>query len=130
VRILGLTVIVVELLGWFIAQPSLRKNRPSVLTVDAARLEGHVRTLSQTFHPRDWTHPENLSKCADYIAGQFAGAGAVVESQRFEVEGREYRNVTGRFGVGKGSKVVVGAHYDSNDDHRHRILPQPGLSHA
>lgn len=116
VRILGLTVIVVELLGCFIAQPSFRKNHPSALSVDADRLKVHVRTLSQTFHPRDSTHPENLAGCADYIAKQFADAGAAVESQRFEVEGREYRNVIGRFGVGKGSKVVVGAHYDSCDD--------------
>ncbi len=116
VQILGLTIVVIELLGCFIAQPSFRKNHPSALSVDSDRLKVHVRMLSQTFHPRDWTHSENLAKCADYIAGQFAGAGAVVESQVFEVEGREYRNVIGRFGSGKGSKVVVGAHYDSCDD--------------
>ncbi len=37
----------------------------------------------------------------------------MLESQVFTARGKQYRNVIGRFGVGKGSKVVVGAHYDS-----------------
>jgi Zn-dependent M28 family amino/carboxypeptidase len=72
--------------------------------------------LSETFHPRDWEHKENLEKCADYIAMHLTNAGAVAESQVFEVEGQKYRNVIGRFGVGQGSKLVVGAHYDSCGD--------------
>lgn len=115
-RILGLLVIVIEMTGCFIAQPTFRKNHPSTVSVSADKLEGHVRILSQTFHPRDWEHPSNLGKCADYIAGHFAEAGAAVESQEFEVRGQRYRNVIGRFGAGKGAKVVVGAHYDSCGD--------------
>jgi len=79
-------------------------------------LKLHVSALSQTFHPRDYLHEAILTKCADYITRHFAKAGAAVESQVFEVGGRQYRNVIGRFGVGKGSKVVVGAHYDSCGD--------------
>jgi Zn-dependent M28 family amino/carboxypeptidase len=104
------------MIGCFIAQPTFRKNHPSTVSVDAARLKVHVSTLSRTFHPRDWEHPANLSKCADYIATQFANTGAAVESQEFKVQGKRYRNVIGRFGVGKGSKVVVGAHYDTCGD--------------
>jgi hypothetical protein len=115
-RILGLLVVIVEMIGCFIAQPTFRKNHPSTVSVDAARLKVHVSTLSRTFHPRDWEHPANLSKCADYIATQFANTGAAVESQEFKVQGKRYRNVIGRFGVGKGSKVVVGAHYDTCGD--------------
>lgn len=44
---------------------------------------------------------------------QLPAMRAALESQVFTVRGKEYRNVIGRFGVGKGSKVVVGAHYDS-----------------
>ena len=115
-RILGMVVVIVEMTGYFIAQPTTRKNHPSAVAVDAARLQAHVVTLSQTFHPRDWEHPANLSKCADYITTHFTKAGAAVESQEFKVQGKSYRNVIGRFGVGKGSKVVVGAHYDACGD--------------
>jgi Zn-dependent M28 family amino/carboxypeptidase len=111
-----LVVVIVEMAGCFIAQPTFRRNHPSAVSVDADRLKVHVSTLSRTFHPRDWEHPANLAMCADYIATQFTNAGAVVESQEFKVQGNRYRNVIGRFGVGKASKVVVGAHYDTCGD--------------
>ena len=112
-RILLMVLVIVELAGWVISQPTFRKNHPSAIDVPTERLKAHVSTLSQTLHPRDSEHPGNLAKCADYITRQFEVAGAAVESQEFEVEGQRYRNVIGRFGVGKGSKSVVGAHYDS-----------------
>ena len=113
IRILCTVAIVVWTVGCIIAQPTFRKNRPSAVTVDAARLKAHVGTLSEALHPRDWTHVDNLAKCADYIATHFTNAGAAVQSQVFDVEGRQYRNVIGRFGVGKGAKVIIGAHYDT-----------------
>ena len=113
VRILGMVVLVMLVTNCFVAQPTFRKNHSSTVKVSAERLEVHVRALSETFHPRDWEHPANLEQCANYIAGHFATAGATVESQAVAVQGKQYRNVIGRFGVGKGSKVVVGAHYDS-----------------
>jgi hypothetical protein len=112
-RILGALFIIVQMAGCFIAQPTLRKNHASALAVDAGRLKSHVCMLSQSLHPRDSEHLENLDQCADYIAGHFVNAGAAIESQAFEVEGKRYRNVIGRFGVGKGSKLVIGAHYDT-----------------
>lgn len=58
----------------------------------------------------------NLDKCADYIAMHFTNAGATTTSQVFTVRDRQYQNVIGRFGVGQGPKIVVGAHYDSCGD--------------
>jgi len=115
-RILLIVFVIVQMAGCFIAQPSFHTNRVSAVHVDAGRLRSHVCTLSQTFHPRDSEHMENLGKCADFIAGHFVEAGAATESQAFSVERRTYRNVIGRFGVGKGSKLVIGAHYDSYSD--------------
>lgn len=71
-----------------------------------------METLTLSFAPRNWRHTNNLDKSADYISQHFKKAGAVVEYQTFTVQGKQYRNVIGRFGVGKGSKIVVGAHYD------------------
>lgn len=72
--------------------------------------------LSKTFHSRDWQNPANLDRCADYIAGHFERAGAKVEFQDFTVMEKRYRNVIGRFGVGKAGKIIIGAHYDSCSD--------------
>lgn len=58
---------------------------PSEKKSDPERLRRHVVALSETFHPRDWTHPENLNRCADYIAGEMKAAGADVEMQDFTV---------------------------------------------
>jgi Zn-dependent M28 family amino/carboxypeptidase len=69
--------------------------------------------LSQTLHPRNYEHVANLDKCANYIAEHFVIAGAAVDTQVFDVEGRRYQNVIGRFGAGNGAKVVIGAHYDT-----------------
>ena len=51
--------------------------------------------------------------CADYVARNFKQAGAAVEFQPFSMHGRQYRNIIGRFGVGRGRKIIVGAHYDA-----------------
>lgn len=115
-RVLLSVAVVVIAVGCVVSQPTFRRNRPSVVTVDADKLKAHVSTLSQALHPRDWQHPENLDACAEYIAMHLKNAGAAVTSQVFTVQDREYQNVIGRFGIGRGSKVVVGAHYDSCGD--------------
>ena len=113
VRILCALVIVVMAVWWLISQPTFRGNQVSIATVDTDRLKTHVGTISQTLYPRDWKYTDNLNKCADYIAMHFANAGATVESQVFSVQSGQYRNVIGRFGVGQGAKIIIGAHYDA-----------------
>lgn len=105
--------IVVLAVWWLISQPTFRKNQASTAAVDSNRLKSHVGTISQTFYPRDWSYVDNLNRCADYIAMHFTNAGAVVESQAVNAQGRQYRNIIGRFGVGQGAKVIIGAHYDA-----------------
>ncbi len=101
---------------YLVAQPSARKNEPSPVKADPKLLRQHVVTMSETFHPRDWQSPKNLNRCADYIAKQFKDSGATVEMQDYEIHRVTYRNVIGRFGVGKNKKIIIGAHYDSCDD--------------
>lgn len=112
-RVLGVVAVIVFAVWLVVAQPTFSGNSRSQATVDPMKLRGHVDTLAHTFHPRDWHHPDNLDKAAEYIAGHFKAAGAAVEFQDFAVQDKRYRNVIGRFGVGKGRKVVVGAHYDA-----------------
>lgn len=81
--------------------------------VDPARLETHVRYLTETCLPRDWQSPLGLEKAADYIAHTLRGAGGRVSEQTFEVCGKPFRNIIASFGPGTGVRVVVGAHYDA-----------------
>jgi Zn-dependent M28 family amino/carboxypeptidase len=87
--------------------------------VDLERLRAHVRTLSETFHPRDWQHPENLDRAAAFIGEEFRRARGRVSEQPLQAQGRNYRNVLALFGPAAGERVVVGAHYDTAG-------PQPG----
>jgi Zn-dependent M28 family amino/carboxypeptidase len=114
----ALTLAVVILLvaaWWTVTQPIVAKpaESHSSMTVSPARLEAHVRTLSETLVPRSFTYPENLDRAAAYIAEQFRGAGGMVSEQPYQVNGRTYRNVIARFGPDTRERIVVGAHYDA-----------------
>src|SRR5882724_9799342 len=80
---------------WFVATQPLFSSEPHSVsvTVDPARLEGHVRMLSETFSPRDWAHPHNLERAAAYIKTEIEKAGGTVAEQAYQMEGNTYRNV-------------------------------------
>ena len=104
----------VAAVGIYIAQPMLTSApadyRPAV---EPARLEAHVRMLSETFRPRDARHPDNLERTAAYVEDELRRAGARIRSQDVVVPGQVYRNVIGEFGPASGPRIVVGAHYDA-----------------
>ncbi|HEX8824006.1 MAG TPA: M28 family peptidase, partial [Archangium sp.] len=81
--------------------------------VDPERLKAHVRTLSETFHPRDHAHPENLERAASYLAEALSQAGGRVRSEPYTVNGASYRNVIATFGPESEERLVIGAHYDA-----------------
>ncbi len=101
---------------YLVAQPSTRSNEPSSKKSDEVRLRKHVDALSKNFHPRNSDNPANLNRCAEYISTNLKDAGATVEMQEFIVDRITYKNVIGRFGVGKPKKIIIGAHYDSCDE--------------
>jgi len=112
---LGLVGLLVA--AWFaITQPVIFGGVKSVDSppVDAARLEAHVRMLSETFSPRDEGHPENLDRAAAYLRKEFEQAQAAdVAEQPFQARGKTYRNVIASFGPRTKELIVVGAHYDA-----------------
>jgi Zn-dependent M28 family amino/carboxypeptidase len=83
---------------------------------DPSRLEELVRRIVFDFHPRDFSHPENLSRAAVYIGDSLKRAGADVSVQLFEAGGAAYRNVIGSFGPQTNDVIVVGAHYDTDGE--------------
>jgi len=97
-------------------QPTRKRNSPTTRQLDPNRLEKHVRMLSETFAPRNYKRHWNLEKTANYISTHFAQAGGELSEQAYEVDGRNYRNVIVAFGPETGSRIVVGAHYDTYED--------------
>jgi Zn-dependent M28 family amino/carboxypeptidase len=91
--------------------PNTEVNR--TVSVEPARLETHVRMLSEIFFPRDEKHPENLDRVAAYIRQEFARAKGKVVEQLYTAKGETYRNVIALFGPDTVERIVVGAHYDS-----------------
>lgn len=112
-RILMGVGVVLLVLWLVIAQPRWPTHEPVSFSVPTEQLEQHVRRLSVSFHPRNWRHSANLDRCADYVRGELAAAGAVVRDQPYEVHGMLFRNVIGRFGPEQGELLVIGAHYDA-----------------
>jgi Zn-dependent M28 family amino/carboxypeptidase len=78
-------------------------------------LQEHVIELSQNIGERNFIRYESLNRAAEYIERAFQENGYLPESQSYELEGKEYRNI---FAVLKGKRapeeiIVVGAHYDT-----------------
>ena len=117
--VVGLTILLVLLWVWGTQPLFVEIERQRVPPVSPARLQIHVRTLSETFFPRDAAHPENLDRAAAYIREEFVQASGRVSEQPFEIAGRTYRNVLAWFGPDTRERIVVGAHYDAAG-------PQPG----
>ncbi len=108
-------VILLNLMIWFwVTQPVfiLKSNNQSLL-VDEEKLKLHVRTLSETFFPRDEGNPENLDKVAAYIKQEFEQAKGIVSEQPYKVAGKLYKNIIAQFGPDTEERIVIGAHYDS-----------------
>jgi hypothetical protein len=107
-------VLLIVALCMYVTQPLIGgANISTPISVDSTKLETHVRTLSQSFVPRDESHPENLDRCAAYIRREFESASARVSEQPFTIDGKTYRNVIAHFGPETKEMVVVGAHYDT-----------------
>jgi Peptidase family M28 len=111
--ILATAVLLIIALCLYVTQPLIRiANISSKVSVDPARLEAHVRALSESIGPRNEAYPENLDRCAAYIRREFESGAARVSEQPFTIDGRTYRNVIAHFGPETKDVVVVGAHYD------------------
>jgi peptidase M28-like protein/PH (Pleckstrin Homology) domain-containing protein len=112
--VLAAAVLLIFALCLYVTQPLIGgANITAPVSVDSTKLETHVRALSQSFVPRDESHPENLDRCAAYIRQEFERANARVSEQPYTVDGKTYRNVIAHFGPESKEMVVVGAHYDT-----------------
>jgi len=101
---------------WYAVTQPLFGTTRSLATVPPANtreLQRHVEALVGNLTPRDWEHPRNLERAADYIRQQLTSAGARVYVQTYQMAGNDYHNVVGQFGPPKMERVIIGAHYDA-----------------
>ena len=100
---------------WLVmTQPTFATSPLSNKHVAAAKLRDHVHVLAEKYAPRDYTHIDNLNRCADYIRMHFKQAGATSTTfQTFSKFGQEYKNVVALFGDPEQERLIIGAHYDA-----------------
>lgn len=112
--ILILLLLFVVSVCFYVTQPLFgHSTKQSTVSVSPQRLEAHVRMLSESLAPRDYSHLENLERAAAYIRKEFEQARGQVHDQPFQVNGNTYRNVVAFFGPETKERIVVGAHYDT-----------------
>jgi|SRR6476661_1810898 len=87
-------------------------QEPARPAADTARLRRDLVYLTTTPQARNYAHPTVLDSVAAYLRRQLAAAGARVEEQPYQVNGRTYRNVIASFGPEAGARLIIGAHYD------------------
>lgn len=104
---------VVGITACVLRQPAWRSQPPSAARVDPARLERHVRFLSEDCHPRHHLARENQQKALAYITEHLREAGGRMETQEFPTSAGAYRNVIAHFGPAGGPRYVIGAHFDA-----------------
>jgi Zn-dependent M28 family amino/carboxypeptidase len=113
----ALVFILLAGLVFWLTQPLF--SRPAAqradLDVDPARLEAHVRRVSEEFYPRNHSNIANLDRTADHIKSEFEKSGGRLSEQPFQVNRRNYRNIIAVFGPETAERIVIGAHYDAAD---------------
>lgn len=105
--------------AWYrLAQPFVTAAQapPAGAAALPDRLEQHVRKLSVDFSGRSFDNPARLEGAARYIESEFAALGLAVQSQRFNARGRPYRNLVVALGPDTPEVLVIGAHYDVDND--------------
>lgn len=87
------------------------------VTVSPKRLRNIVKHLSENMRPRDFRHPNNLDRVAEYLANELRSTGAEMSSQFFTNSQGRFQNVIASYGKpGSDEVLVVGAHYDTERD--------------
>lgn len=111
--VLSFAVFLSLLIVCWVAQPIFFVAFDNQQLVDSERLKLHVKTLSETYFPRNAPNIENLDKTANYIKEEFQKAKGVILEQAYKVEGNTYKNVIAEFGPDSEERIIIGAHYDA-----------------
>ena len=94
-----------------------KSTDPPSQQVSSETLKQYVRTISESFQPRNSDHPDNLNTASEYIQKKLTAFNADTDFQPFQVGDIEYRNVISNFGPDTREVIIVGAHYDAYSVH-------------
>lgn len=76
----------------------------------------HLKKIVETDQPRNHENLKALNSVAYYINSQFAKYADSTSFQKYQVEGKEYKNVIASFGTSNQERIIIGAHYDVCDE--------------
>lgn len=111
--VLGLVMVLNFIICFWISQPTFFITPDNQELVDRERLKLHVKTLSETFYPRNFANIKNLDKSALYIKEEFEKAKGKVSEQPYKADDQIFKNVIAEFGPDSEERIVIGAHYDA-----------------
>ena len=83
------------------------------ILADTVRIKNDLIFLTKECQFRNFMHPEQLNKSADYIKNQFSGIADSVELQKYVVNDQEFSNVICSIGPKDAERIIIGAHYDA-----------------
>ncbi len=83
---------------------------------DTTIILNHLKKIVETDQPRNYENLKALNSVAYYINSQFAKYADSTSFQKYQVEGKEYKNVIASFGTSNQERIIIGAHYDVCDD--------------
>jgi Zn-dependent M28 family amino/carboxypeptidase len=76
------------------------------------RLYIDVEYLTKITPPRNSENLDALNKAANYIKQEFDKAGLPTTEQKWQADGKEFKNVIASYNPDKKGRLIVGAHYD------------------
>ena len=87
------------------------------VSIDANRLAKDVRYLASMQPTRNPRQVASLNQAAGYIKTEFDKSSCDVTEQVFQLEGQDFKNVICSFGPKDAPRVIIGAHYDVDNDY-------------
>ncbi len=79
---------------------------------DTIKIKQHLTTITKSDKSRNYKNLEELNRVANYIFKEFDQYADSTYYQKYQVNGKEYKNVIAVFGLNHKKTIVVGAHYD------------------
>lgn len=114
----SIVLFVVSFIIWFaLTQPVLVSDSETSQTppqINTNELSSHVQVLTQSFTPRTKNY-DFLDVTADYIYKKFNKLG-YAQYQTIETLAGNYKNVILELGANTRETIVIGAHYDAEND--------------
>lgn len=91
--------------------------KPNV-KININNLQKNVEFLANINPPRNYKNIASLNIAADHIFNSFLEFGYTPINQRFDIDGKEYRNIVVSIGPKDAPVLVIGAHYDVYGDYQ------------